>query len=599
MGRGQGQGAPAPRRDTSPEAIIRNVRRMGFVHAYTVGGYHRDRLLGRHSKDVDFAVAGNSFDELLARADAEGTAEVLRVAGQEIGVRLTARWTPPEGIEIALARTEDFDGGGRHAFSIVAHPGVTIEEDLARRDFTRNAIAQDIDTGRIIDPHGGRADIEAGVLRTVSERSFPEDPLRVLRGLVRCAKDGCHPDETTTEQMREWALDPMAPVRGAALELLRRLIPGSTQEDADAALACPGLSLPPWGLAPGTLTLDASGEQPRFTLPEQSAEERKDEGEWVTFRSRVTGYRWCGDIPLSPERVHKELCKLLDGDDAAGSLRLARDTGILQRVLPELTPSIGFDQHTPYHDLPVDEHLLLALERACEQDAPLAVRWAALLHDAGKPETAWGFLRGADGEPRPVGAAEFLASSPGERVEGDDALHFYARPDGAGPSHQEAGAVLARAALDRLSSEWKSNAHVEMLVREHMYAEDEGITELDDRAQGRRARRFLARVGRESAEELLLLRRCDRAAKREAHEEGWDRDALAFEARVRAEMSAPVGLPDLAIDGHALAALGLKGRAIGEAKRALLAMVVEDPELNVPDVLLERARALAASAQEA
>jgi len=90
----------------------------------------------------------------------------------------------------------------------------------------------------------------------------------------------------------------------------------------------------------------------------------------------------------------------------------------------------------------------------------------------------------------------------------------------------------------------------------------------------------------------MLLRRCDRAGKRDRLEAGWDDEINAFTARVHAEMSAPIGVNDLAIDGHAIMSLGFKGPAIGEVKRALLEAVIEDPDLNTPEELRQRAKAL-------
>jgi tRNA nucleotidyltransferase (CCA-adding enzyme) len=93
-------------------------------------------------------------------------------------------------------------GPGRHDFEIVVDPAATVEEDLARRDFTINAMARRLDDGTVLDPFGGASDLGRGVLRTVSATSFAEDPLRIVRGLRFVSQLGLEPDEETLAQMR-------------------------------------------------------------------------------------------------------------------------------------------------------------------------------------------------------------------------------------------------------------------------------------------------------------------------------------------------------------------------------------------------------------
>jgi tRNA nucleotidyltransferase (CCA-adding enzyme) len=142
------------------------------MKTYLVGGAVRDRLLGLGHGDRDYVVVG----ETPASMEAAG----FKAVGRDFPVFLH----PQTGEEYALARTERKSGRGYRGFVVDADPSVTLEEDLQRRDFTINAIAQDIDPGkgdgRLIDPHGGVRDIQARVLRHVSP-AFGEDPLRVLR----------------------------------------------------------------------------------------------------------------------------------------------------------------------------------------------------------------------------------------------------------------------------------------------------------------------------------------------------------------------------------------------------------------------------------
>jgi tRNA nucleotidyltransferase (CCA-adding enzyme) len=135
--------------------------------SYLVGGAVRDALLGIKPKERDWVVVGSTPDEMLAKGF------------KQVGASFPVFLHPDSGEEYALARTEKKEGHGYHGFNVDFHPGVTLEEDLQRRDLTINAIASDSD-GNLIDPFGGQRDVEQKLLRHVSD-AFVEDPLRVLR----------------------------------------------------------------------------------------------------------------------------------------------------------------------------------------------------------------------------------------------------------------------------------------------------------------------------------------------------------------------------------------------------------------------------------
>ncbi|ENO80790.1 multifunctional tRNA nucleotidyl transferase/2'3'-cyclic phosphodiesterase/2'nucleotidase/phosphatase [Thauera sp. 27] len=137
------------------------------MQAYVVGGAVRDALLGLPVKDRDWVVVGSTPEAMLA--------EGFRPVGRDFPVFLH----PQTQEEYALARTERKSGHGYAGFVCHAAPDVTLEQDLLRRDLTINAIARDHD-GRLIDPCGGVADLEARVFRHVSP-AFAEDPVRILR----------------------------------------------------------------------------------------------------------------------------------------------------------------------------------------------------------------------------------------------------------------------------------------------------------------------------------------------------------------------------------------------------------------------------------
>lgn len=137
------------------------------MQTYIVGGAVRDELLGRAVHDRDWVVIGATPEQLVAAG--------YTPVGKDFPVFLH----PVTHEEVALARTERKTARGYHGFAFRADPSVTLEEDLARRDLTINAMARAED-GRLIDPYGGRRDLEARLLRHVTP-AFAEDPVRILR----------------------------------------------------------------------------------------------------------------------------------------------------------------------------------------------------------------------------------------------------------------------------------------------------------------------------------------------------------------------------------------------------------------------------------
>ncbi len=137
------------------------------MQVYLVGGAVRDELLGIAVKDKDFVVVGSTPEEMIAAG--------FKPVGKDFPVFLH----PKTHDEYALARTERKTAKGYKGFVVHASPEVTLEEDLARRDLTINAIAKD-STGKFIDPYNGLADIQSKTLRHVSD-AFAEDPVRILR----------------------------------------------------------------------------------------------------------------------------------------------------------------------------------------------------------------------------------------------------------------------------------------------------------------------------------------------------------------------------------------------------------------------------------
>ena len=165
---------------------------MNTFKTYLVGGAVRDALLGLHGSERDWVVVGSTPEQMTDQGF------------KQVGASFPVFLHPDNGEEFALARTEKKEGHGYHGFSVDFHPGVTLEEDLLRRDLTINAIARDED-GNLIDPYGGQQDLEQRVLRHVSD-AFVEDPLRVLRVArfaARFARFGFSVHPSTLALMRE------------------------------------------------------------------------------------------------------------------------------------------------------------------------------------------------------------------------------------------------------------------------------------------------------------------------------------------------------------------------------------------------------------
>jgi tRNA nucleotidyltransferase (CCA-adding enzyme) len=262
--------------------------------------------------------------------------------------------------------------------------------------------------------------------------------------------------------------------------------------------------------------------------------------------------------------VQQELDKLLMGQDPGRGLRLLRDTGALQQLFPELAPSIGFDQQSKYHDLPLDEHTISVVENAAALGAPLEVRLAALFHDSGKPEASW---MGDDGH-----------------------LHFYGTDTH--PDHADVGADILRKALTRVNYPKPIIDRAEQIARHHMLS-------VSGTKKHAKVRNWLAEIEQKGkfpniAADILLHRRADITAKGEgdpAHVDELDR----FVDLVSQNANAARTVKDLAISGGDLIKAGIvkPGPEMGSILQQLLATVITQPDMNTPERLMALAAKLA------
>lgn len=256
----------APQLDTDPEGVrariealpgaaeVRAAATRAGVDAFFVGGSVRDALLGRGRADLDVIVVGDHL--ALARALGGETVVHDRFA--------TATVAGPHGsIDLARARAEAYPLPG--ALPEVRPAGLA--DDLARRDFTINAVAVAVaEPGELIDPHGGIADLRSGLLRVLHDASFRDDPTRALRAARYSARLGFEIDDRTLELLRAADLETVSADRVAAelariaaepelrgaLELVRdwRLIELDPELPARVAAAAGLVSVEPWaGLA--------------------------------------------------------------------------------------------------------------------------------------------------------------------------------------------------------------------------------------------------------------------------------------------------------------------------------------------------------------
>jgi tRNA nucleotidyltransferase (CCA-adding enzyme) len=430
-----------------------------------VGGAVRDRLLERPSPDWDLASALLP-EEVTVRARVAG----LRVIPTGVQHGTVTVMVGAQGFEVTTFRGDEVYTDGRHPSSL--RLGVALREDLARRDFTINAMA--LPAARVEDPawrdhledpFGGREDLARATLRAVGDplARFREDGLRALRACRFAAQLG-------------FGIDP------ATLDAVPR-------------------------------ALDVAAK-------------------------------------VSVERVMTELTKLLCGRDPVRGLEPLAATGLLGLWLPELAPMIGCAQNR-HHRFPVWEHTLEVV-RATPADP--ALRWAALLHDSGKPTC--------------------------RTVDPDGAIHFH--------GHEGASVAVVGAVLARLRASNALAHEVEALVRHHG-------THPGPEWGAPACRRFLRRLQEDGLplERWAAFRLADQTGK------GWgpatflaDHQALISRLDGLAQSRPPLAVKALALDGKALMALANRkgGPWLGALQAHLLERVLDDPALNTPESLADLAR---------
>lgn len=253
---------------------------------------------------------------------------------------------------------------------------------------------------------------------------------------------------------------------------------------------------------------------------------------------------------IASERVRDELIKLINTKNAYDGILFMQDTGLLELVLPEVAKGIGVDQ-SKHHIYTVFEHNALALKWAAEHDYPLHVKFAALLHDVGKPKT--------------------------KRGEGEEAT-FY--------GHEVVGAKIAKKLLERLRFNKKFTDKIVTLVRYHLfYYEVDEVTESS-------VRRLIAKVGAENMDDLVLVRICDRMGSGVPKPEPYRLRHFRYMIDKVQKDAISVGMLKISGD-DIMKELNIKpGPKIGQILNILLDEILDDQGKNKKTYLIERAKEL-------
>lgn len=436
--------------DDGAKRILDRLESAGFT-AYIVGGAVRDMVMGKCPHDFDIATSAKPqqvkalFHRTIDTGLQHGTVTVVE---NKIGY------------EVTTYRTENEYHDSRRPDSVEF---VTrIEDDLARRDFTMNAMAYNPRHG-LIDIYGGMKDIENKIVRCVGEAQerFSEDALRMLRAVRFSAVLG-------------------------------------------------------------------------FTIDEDSKKAIKTES------TRIT--------KVSAERVREELNKILL-DEKPENIEILHKVGLMKYILPEVERCFDVPQKNKYHIYDVGTHIMKALANTPHD---FVLRWAALLHDVGKPGCM--------------------------SVDMNGIIHFY--------GHHKESVKIATDLMHRLHFDNDSMRDISILIEHHdVRVEPSPPT----------VKKMMARTGRELFEKLLCLQEADNRGKNMAYfPEKIDRIN-----RVRAIYSdviakgQPYMVSDLHVNGRDLIKLGFRaGREIGDTLRKLLEEVLINPNLNNRDYLIKRAKQL-------
>lgn len=438
--------------DKDIKAILEKIEKTGY-EAALVGGGVRDVLAGKNISDFDLTTNATPEEILKLFPDAFYNNRFGTVGIAKSGKTIA---------EITAYRTEGKYEDSRHPEKV--EWGKSLEEDLARRDFTINAVAlpyRDGKFGNAVDLFGGQEDFKKKIVRTVgdADKRFGEDALRLLRAVRFATILGFKIDDKTLKSIKKNA------------QLL----------------------------------------------------------------SKISG-----------ERIRDELLKIVGNDNGADGILLAKETGILAVILPELEECFAVPQKSPqrHHIYDVGTHCVMSMKFCPSND--VITRFATMLHDVGKAKVA---------------------------VTREGVRTFY--------NHEVAGSRIANNISDRLHLSHEQKDKVFKLVRWHQFSVNENQTDAA-------IRRFIKNVGLNYVEDMMDLRVGDRLGGGLQQPESWR--LKLFRQKIKDVLKKPFTVADLKISGNdVMKILDLKpGPKVGETLNKLFEEVQEDPKKNKKDYLIHR-----------
>lgn len=449
----------------------------GF-ESYLVGGAIRDICLKKKPSDWDVATNASPQDVMKMF-------KFVIPTGIEHGT-VTVHFNKTE-IEVTTFRTETGYSDARHPDKI--NYAATIEEDLARRDFTMNAIAVNLKNGKITDPYGGQKDIKNKLIKTVgnAHERFTEDGLRPIRALRFASQLGFNIEEKTFKEI--FGQDVQKKIKS-----------------------------------------------------------------------------------ISVERFTDEFKKILLSKKPSVGLKLMEKTGILNLFIPEFTKCRGCIQsdYRDFHKFDVLDHLFYACDGAVQNK--LNVRLAALFHDIGKPDAK-----------KIIEEQVLIADNSTEKKnETIKTITFY--------NHEKISQEITEKIMTRLKFSNEMIKNVCHLVKEHMFHYEENWTDAA-------VRRFIIRIKPENLEDLYDLRLADMyGMQNQKVEIKYNKSiSLLLELKDRiskeTEKQNALSLKDLKINGNDLIKNNIPaGKKLGKILNQLLESVIENPNLNDKEKLLEMAK---------
>ncbi len=462
--------------------VLNKLEAAGF-EAYTVGGCVRDILLDRIPKDWD--VTTNATPEEIQKIFPDS---IYENQFGTVAVKMETDDPVLKIIEVTTYRLEAEYTDKRHPDRVSFT--LKLEDDLARRDFTMNAIAMD-KHGEIVDPFGGAEDIKNKVIKAVGDpkQRFDEDALRMLRAMRFSNQLGFNIEEKTLEAIKEDSN-------------LMNVI--SKERIRDEFMKIISHTSPSW--------LEAK---------EKRGEEKSNK---ITDEEYKEG----------PAKVFESMHK----------------TGLLSTFLPELEEGYEVGQNK-HHVYSVWEHNLRALTYATKENYDVDIRIAALLHDVGKPQTKKG--------------------------DGEDST-FY--------GHDVVGAKMALRIMDRLKFPKKIIEKVGLMVRHHLFQSD------PDKISDSAVRRVVRNVGEKNVWDLIDVRLCDRIGSGVPKAEPYR--LRKYLTMVEKALREPISLKQLKTNGdEIMKKLDVKpGKRIGLILNTLMNDVLENPEYNTKEYLLEKSTEL-------